>query len=70
MKIIITGASGGIGKAVAERFLKLGYGVYGLDIAPAAAEHPEYKHYTVDITDAASLPDITDADILFNTAGT
>ena len=70
MKIIITGASGGIGKAVAERFLKLGYGVYGLDIAPAAAEHPEYKHYTVDITDAASLPDITDADILFNNAGT
>ncbi|MBP5238347.1 MAG: SDR family oxidoreductase [Clostridia bacterium] len=69
MKIIITGASGGIGAAVAERFLSLGHTVCGIDILPAAVSHPEYTHYIADITDLGSLPDITDADILFNNAG-
>ena len=67
MKIIITGASGGIG--VAERFLSLGHSVCGIDLLPAAVSHPGYTHFISDITDAGSLPDITDADILFNNAG-
>lgn len=70
MKIIITGASGGIGKAVSERFLSLGFGVYGIDVAPAAAEHENYIHYVADIKDVSALPEITDADVLFNNAGT
>lgn len=69
MKIIITGASGGIGRAAAERFLSLGHEVCGIDLEPSALSHPRYTHYRADIRDADSLPDITDADILFNNAG-
>lgn len=69
MKIIITGSSGGIGIAVAERFLSLGYTVYGLDLKPAAITHQNYIHFQTDIRDAAALPEIDDADILFNNAG-
>ena len=36
MNIVVTGSSGGIGRAVCERFLSLGHTVYGLDLAPAA----------------------------------
>ena len=69
MKIIITGASGGIGKAVSERFLALGHSVCGIDTAPAAITHPSYAHYRADIKEPDSLPEIDDADILFNNAG-
>ena len=69
MKIIITGSSGGIGTAVAMRFLSLGYTVYGLDLKPAAITHQNYIHFQTDIRDAAALPEIDDADILFNNAG-
>ena len=69
MKILITGASGGIGSAVAERFLSLGHAVYGIDLAPAAVEHENYGHYRADIRDAAALPEISDVAVLFNNAG-
>ena len=69
MKIIITGASGGIGKAVSERFLALGHSVCGIDTSPAAITHPSYAHYRADIKEPDSLPEIDDADILFNNAG-
>lgn len=69
MKIIITGSSGGIGKAVSERFLKLGHAVYGIDVKPFAINHPSYIHYQRDIREEEALPEISDADILFNNAG-
>ena len=69
MKIIITGASGGIGAACVKRFLSLGHTVYGLDVAPAAVEAPQYAHYRVDLRDAAALPEIEDAAVLFSNAG-
>ena len=69
MNIVITGASGGIGKAVAERFLSLGHTVYGLDLLPAAVTHPRYRHFQTDIRDAAALPEIPDVAVLFNNAG-
>lgn len=34
MKVLITGASGGIGRAAAELFLERGHEVHGLDLAP------------------------------------
>ena len=70
MKIIITGSSGGIGKAVCERFLSLGHTVYGIDIKSAEIEHPLYIHFQTDIKNADTLPDISDAEIIFNNAGT
>lgn len=70
MKIIITGSSGGIGKAVCERFLSLGHTVYGIDIKPAEIDHPMYIHFQTDIKNADTLPDIDDAEIIFNNAGT
>ena len=69
MNVVITGASGGIGKAVAERFLELGHTVYGIDLLPAEVRHGRYTHYIADIRDAAALPEIEDVNILFNNAG-
>ena len=70
MNVVITGASGGIGKAAAERFLSLGHTVCGIDLKPAAVEHERYIHFIADIRDAGALPEIPDVHILFNNAGT
>ena len=69
MKIIVTGSSGGIGTAVCRRFISLGHTVYGLDISPAAIKDENYVHFSVDVTDIDALPDIPDAEIIFNNAG-
>ena len=69
MNVVITGASGGIGSAVATRFLALGHTVFGLDIRPAAIEDPHYRHFLCDVRDPASLPDLSDVAILFCNAG-
>lgn len=69
MKIIITGASGGIGSAVARRFLALGHEVFGIDLAPQTVSHDNYRHFTADIKNAQSLPDLPDAHVVFNNAG-
>ena len=69
MNILITGASGGIGSAVAERFLKNGHAVFGLDLAPAPFEHPGYTHFVTDLLDEAALPELPMPEILFLNAG-
>lgn len=52
MVIMISGASGGIGKATAELLAKKGYTVYGLSRKPAEIEG--CKHICCDVTDPAS----------------
>ncbi|CAB3735464.1 SDR family NAD(P)-dependent oxidoreductase [Achromobacter piechaudii] len=49
---VVTGASGGIGLAIAQRLLQAGWRVAGLDIGPAAVQHAAYRHVTVDLCDA------------------
>ena len=70
MKVMITGTAQGIGKAIAELFLKNGHTVIGIDRQAASILHPLYLHYTCDVRDKAALPDISGVNILINNAGT
>ena len=70
MKVLITGSSQGIGKAVAERFLAAGHNVIGIDRQIGSIDHANYTHYRLDIRDYDNLPDIKDVQILINNAGT
>ena len=69
MNVLITGTAGGIGKAMAERFLQAGHSVYGLDLQPSAIEHEHYQHLVWDIRNAEA-PEIPQPEILINNAGT
>ena len=51
---LVTGVSGGIGLAVANRFLQEGYAVYGMSRRPAPLTHENFTHICGDI---ASAPD-------------
>ena len=70
MKILITGSSQGIGKAIAERFLQESHTVIGIDRQEASIEHPSYTHYQCDVRDTANLPQLEGVEILINNAGT
>jgi 3-oxoacyl-[acyl-carrier protein] reductase len=69
MKVVITGASGGIGKAAALLFLENGHEVIGIDVRESGIEKAGYIHCIADISDKASLPEISDVEILINCAG-
>lgn len=70
MKILVTGTSYGIGRATAEKFVRKGYKVVGLDIKPATFSHPLYTHYQVDVRNYSQLPDISGITVVVNNAGT
>lgn len=69
MKILITGTAKGIGKALAERFLKEGHEVVGIDILPASIENSKYSHQIADISKEKDLPKIDGINVLINNAG-
>ena len=76
MKVLITGTSRGIGKATALKFLSEGAQVIGLDkeedtiSQDSKVQNPKnYSHFIADISDARSLPEISDVEILVNNAG-
>ena len=70
MKILITGTSQGIGKAIAELFLKKNHEVVGFDRQESGIIDAHYTHYCLDIRDYENLPNIKDVQILINNAGT
>lgn len=70
--VLVLGASGGIGRAVAARFLAAGRAVAGLDRAPAPSElaaHAAYRHILRDLLAPEPLPDAGKVDILVACAG-
>ena len=70
MKVLITGTTQGIGKAIAEFFLKENHNVIGIDRQNSSIEHVLYTHYKCDVRDIDDFPEITDVEILINNAGT
>lgn len=67
MKVLITGVSGGIGSAIAKKFLDEGHEVVGIDVLGAPFKRAGYTHYTADI--CGVLPEIEGVDVLINNAG-
>ena len=70
MKILVTGTSQGIGKAIAERFLKENHEVIGIDRQGASIKQEGYVHYRMDVRDYKNLPELSDINVLINNAGT
>ena len=68
MKVLITGTSRGIGRAIAERFLKADWEVVGVDTLPPPFLQIDYQHYKADIL-KDRLPEVKGVDVLINNAG-
>ena len=69
MRVIVTGAARGIGRAAALKYLSLGHEVHGIDLQPSGIDAPLYVHHVADVRDREALPDIEGAAIPFNNAG-
>lgn len=68
MKVLVTGTSSGIGRAIALKFLKEKHTVIGIDINESTIEDKNYTHIQKNILDK-DLPEIENIEILVNNAG-
>lgn len=70
MKVLITGTSQGIGKAIAKIFLENNHQVIGIDRNESSIDNKNYIHYICDVRDYEKLPKVENVEILINNAGT
>jgi NAD(P)-dependent dehydrogenase (short-subunit alcohol dehydrogenase family) len=57
---IVTGASSGIGQAIALKLLSEGWHVHGLDVAPPKLHHAQFSAWQVDLTQSHALDSALD----------
>ena len=69
MNVFVSGSTGGIGKAIAEKFLREGAEVWGFDVLESALDHPDYHHVIHDVRDG-ELPELPAPAIVVSSAGT
>lgn len=58
MNVLLTGATGGIGKAVAEHFSQNGHTVYALDVVQKPFNGANVRFFQADVTDELALQTI------------
>ena len=76
-RMLITGATRGIGRHLAEHYLAAGDAVIGCGRSEASIEHPCYTHHRVDVTSDAEVAGMLQSvrathgglDVLINNAG-
>ena len=76
-RVLITGATRGIGHHLAGHYLALGDTVIGCGRSAATIDHPNYSHHTVDVASADAVAGMLTAirsahgglDVLINNAG-
>lgn len=69
MRILVTGSSNGIGRAVAERFLSKGHEVIGIDRLENPIKNPNFRFFMLDLRDSSAFPEIQSIDCIFFNAG-
>lgn len=83
MRVLITGASGGIGRAVAKLFVERGHEVHGIDTVPFVCAEADsacdsvsgnavagsYVHHIADVTDPSTFPADIKPEVIVNCAG-
>ena len=67
MKVLVTGSSSGIGRAIALKFLENNFQVIGFDILESTIQHENYEHFIQNICN--DLPKVENIDIIVNNAG-
>ena len=53
--IVITGTRKGIGRAMAEHYLKAGWRVVGCSREAGSIEHTDYQHFSLDVSDETAV---------------